>query len=79
MKHKIYGITVKSESFYVIRDKQDHQYADGDGGKEYSMQDAYWFRTYKDATEELAKMDDPMEWDIIRMNCTTTLEEIMGE
>lgn len=79
MRKAIYGVTVKSDSYYVIRDKEDHTFSDGVGGFEYNVHNAYWFDTYREAKAELSTFDEPQEWEIIRMNCTTTLEEIMDE
>lgn len=79
MKHRIYGVIQKSDCYYVIRHKEEHYYDDGDGGQEYNLLDCYWYRTYKDATEQLATFDEPQEFDIIRMSVVASLEEIMGE
>lgn len=73
----IYGITVKSETYYVIRDKETHEFDCRDGELTENIMEANWFQNYGEAKEILGHFDEPDKFEIIRFNCTTRLEEIM--
>lgn len=73
----IYGVTVKSETYYVIRDKETHEFDCRDGELCEDIMEANWFCHYKEAKHTLTKFDEPEKFEIIRFNCTTKLEEVM--
>lgn len=73
----IYGVTVKSETYYVIRDKETHEFDCRDGELTENIMEANWFHHYGEAKEVLGHFDEPDMFEIIRFNCTTRLEEIM--
>ena len=73
----IYGITVKSDSYYVIRDKETHEFDCRDGELTENIMEANWFHHFREAQHVLTKFDEPEKFEIIRFNCTTRLEEIM--
>lgn len=75
----IYGVTVKSETYYVIRDKETHEFDCRDGELTENIMEANWFNHYKEAKHVLGHFDEPDKFEIIRFNCTTRLEEIMSE
>lgn len=73
----IYGVTVKSETYYVIRDKETHEFDCRDGELTKDIMKANWFKHYAEAKEILGHFDEPDKFEVIRFNCTTRLEEIM--
>lgn len=73
----IYGVTVKSETYYVIRDKETHEFDCRDGELTENIMEANWLNYYQEAKEILGHFDEPDKFEIIRFNCTTRLEEIM--
>lgn len=76
-KEKINGMVEKNENYYVIRDKEDHMFVDSEGNVQYSIMDAEWFRSYRDAKNNLETFDEPELFDIILISCLIRLEEIM--
>lgn len=73
----IYGITVKSINYYVIREKESHEFDCRDGELTEDIMEANWYQHYKEAKQSLTTFDEPDKFEIIRFNCTTRLEEIM--
>lgn len=76
-KEKINGMVEKNDNYYVIRERDDHMFVDDEGNMQYSIMDAEWFRSYKDAKKYLDTFDEPLDFDIILISCTIRLEEIM--
>lgn len=75
--NNIYGATVKSENYYVIRNKETHEFDCRDGELTEDIMEANWFNYHLEAKESLCCFDEPEKFEIIRFNCTTSLEEIM--
>jgi hypothetical protein len=73
----IYGVTVKSETYYVIRDKETHEFDCREGELTDNIMEANWYQFYSEVREILTHFDEPDKFEIIRFNCTTKLEEIM--
>lgn len=74
----IYGITVKNENYYVIRDKETHEFDCRDGDLTENIMEANWYQHYKEAKHVLANhFDEPEKFEVIRFSCTTRLEEVM--
>ena len=77
----IEGITVKSTCYYVIRERELHDYGYmfdcRDGELTDDIMEANWYQHYKEAKQALSCFDEPDKFEIIRFNCTTRLEEIM--
>ena len=76
-KTKIMGMIEKNDNYYVIRDKEDYTFVQEDGNVCYSIMDAEWYRSYKDAKNNLELFDEPERFDIILISCLIKLEEIM--
>lgn len=74
---QIYGITVKNENYYVIREKESHEFDCRDGELTEDLMEANWFIHYQEAKQALTSFDEPENFEIIRFSCTTRLEEIM--
>lgn len=77
--NNIYGTTVKSETYYVIRNKETYEFDCRDGELTENIMEANWFNFYSEAKHVLGHFDEPDKFEIIRFNCTTRLEEIMDE
>ena len=73
----IYGVVVKNENYYVIRDKETHEFDCNDGELTMNIMKANWYSTYQEAKEMLKHFDEPEMFEIIRFSCATTLEEVM--
>ena len=73
----IYGVTIKSTNYYVIREKESHEFDCRDGELTEDIMEANWFQRYQEAKQSLTTFDEPDNFEIIRFNCTTRLEEIM--
>lgn len=73
----IYGVTIKNENYYVIRDRETYEYDYLDGELTTNIMEANWYQLYSEAKEALTHFDDPEKFEIIRFSCTTRLEEIM--
>lgn len=73
----IYGVTVKNEIYYVIRDKKTYEYDCRDGELTTDIMEANWYQLYSETKEALTHFDKPEQFEIIRFSCTTRLEEIM--
>ncbi len=73
----IYGVVVKNVNYYVIRDKETHEFDCNDGELTMNIMDANWYPTYQEVKEQLKYFDEPEMFEIIRFSCTTTLEEVM--
>lgn len=73
----IYGVTVKNENYYVIRDKETHEFDCNDGELTIDIMKANWYQTYQEVKEVLKQFDEPEMFEIIRFSCTTMLEEVM--
>lgn len=73
----IYGVVGKNVNYYVIRDKESHEFDCNDGELTLDIMKANWYHTYKEVKEQLKHFDEPEMFEIIRFSCTTTLEEVM--
>lgn len=73
----IYGVVGKNVNYYVIRDKETHEFDCNDGELTLDIMKANWYHTYKEVKEQLKYFDEPEMFEIIRFSCTTTLEEVM--
>lgn len=76
-REKIDGMIEKNDNYYVIRDREDHQFVDERGNLQYGIMDAEWFRSYRDAKRCLDEFDEPELFDVILISCLIRLEEIM--
>ncbi|MGM9543540.1 MAG: hypothetical protein ACI3T9_01020 [Romboutsia timonensis] len=74
----IYGVTIKNENYYVIRDKETHEFDCRDGELTEDIMEANWYQHYKEAKHVLTNhFDEPEKFEVIRFSCTTRLEEVM--
>lgn len=77
-KEPIYGVTVKNVNYYVIRDKETHEFDARDGELVQDIMEANWYPTYRLAQESRTCFDEPERFEIILMNCTTRLEDVLS-
>lgn len=77
-KEPIYGVTVKNINYYVIRDKETHEFDARDGELVQDIMKANWYPTYRSAQESRTCFDEPERFEIILMSCTTRLEEVLS-
>ena len=73
----IWSLPVNSTNYYVIREKESHEFDCRDGELTEDIMKANWFQHYQEAKQSLTTFDEPEKFEIIRFNCTTMLEEIM--
>ena len=68
----------KSNNYYVVRDKETHEFDCRDGELTDNIMEANWYQNYKEAQHVLNNtFDEPEKFEIVRFNCTIKLEEIM--
>lgn len=73
----IRGAKTIKENYYVIRDKETHEYDCRDGELTEYIMEANWFNLYSEAKESLEHFDEPENFEIIRFSCEVKLEEVM--
>lgn len=76
-KERVLGMNVKNDNFYVIRNKETYEFVDEHCDQVLDILDAEWFRSYRDAKDEVNTFDEPQLFDVILVSCLIRLEEIM--
>ena len=77
-KEPIYGVTVKNVNYYVIREKEIHEFISEGGELVQDIMQAAWYPSYTLAQKSRDYCDYPEKFEIILMSCTTRLEEVLS-